>query len=562
MYRLEKLKSIKIKTNKNITEFEKKQAWYYFGDTGLVLLYKGFSMFTKYNFCSIMCVVTLKFKKRESWSIVMFEDEEKKLNNDTTEKENNEISGSALMDSLNSNDNKEVDPSTRGRLMVEEGRKRRRKRKNLFDFGLNLLQLAIVAVFVIGVLSFAKNKLDAERDVTSIDKKNEETVTGEDETETGAGAQSEESFKFELVLNIKKHALIVNKKYKGKDPEVFKVMKCNIGNDVKKGEYKIKDRYSWTQTGDLEKTKGSTATHPGKDKIGFSTYFGGKSDAYWSQYTCRYAENLWIGSVYYTNPYKYYMVKESYDKLGKYDLDGGCIQLCVRDAKWIFKNCPDGTKFTVEKGKKSDKLSMKFEDIPERYKKCGWDPTDSSKQNPYNKASNGNLVVNENKIIVERGSKIDYLANVLLLSDKGKDITRKVKYDETTSAAEDEHVVEYSYKKKDGTKLKAKIKYKIVDTTPPIVRFTSEKKDDYVVKTKEKYEDKLTNDKLKKEIEDKLKKVINASDLGSKEDNKKIEFNYPKKIKFGDNIIRMSIKDYYGNETCFNAVINIEYEPK
>ena len=58
MFRQEKLKRI-VKKNKNITEFEKKQAWYYFGDTGLVLLYKGFSMFTKLKFCSIMCVVTV-----------------------------------------------------------------------------------------------------------------------------------------------------------------------------------------------------------------------------------------------------------------------------------------------------------------------------------------------------------------------------------------------------------------------------------------------------------------------------------------------------------------------
>ena len=58
MYRPEKLKRT-VKKNKSITEFEKKQAWYYFGDTGLVLLYKGFSMFTKLKFCSIMCVVTV-----------------------------------------------------------------------------------------------------------------------------------------------------------------------------------------------------------------------------------------------------------------------------------------------------------------------------------------------------------------------------------------------------------------------------------------------------------------------------------------------------------------------
>ena len=476
-------------------------------------------------------------------------EEENKLNNDTTEKFNN--------DEL-----KEVDPSTRGRLMVEEGRRRRKKRRNLFDFGLNLLQLAIVAVFVVGVLGIAKNKLDAERDVTSVDKKQAEVETGDESETDDENVNTKEEFSYEIVVNIKKHALIVNKKYKDKDPECVKVMKCNIGSDAKAGKYKIRDKYSWTQTGDCEKTKGSTATHPGKDKIGFSTYFGGMNDAYWSQLACRYGDNLWISTVYYTEPYKYYMLKESYNELGKYKFDGGCIQLCFRDAKWIYKNCDAGTKVVIEKGKKSDKLPMKSEEIPEIYKNCGWDPTDSSKQNPYKKAQKGQLVVNENKVVVERGSKIDYLANVLLLDSKGKDITSKVKYDETTSAAEDEHVVEYSYKKKDGKKLKAKIKYKIVDSIPPIVRFTSEKKEDYVVETKENYEDKLTNDKLKKEIAEKLKKVINASDLGAKEDNKKIEFNYPRKIKFGENIIRMSIADYYGNTTYFNAVINVEYAPK
>lgn len=477
-------------------------------------------------------------------------EEENKLNNDTKEKLNSEAN--------------DVDPNTKGRLMVEEGRKRRKKRRKLFDFGLNLLQFAIVAVFVILVVTFAKYKLDNDRKSDNGNVANNEKATNGDEDETGEGETdlNDDSYSYEIVVNKKKHAIVVNKITKGKDPEVLKVMKCNIGNDLKEGKYKISNRYSWVQTGDCEKEKYSTATHPGSNQIGFSTYFGGSNDAYWSQYACSFSDDLWIGSIYYTKPYKYYMVKEAYNKLGKYDYDGGCIQLCCRDAKWIFKHCVDGTKVIVEKGNKNDKLPLEFEEIPATYSNCGWDPTDSGKQNPYKNAANGQLVANQNKVIIERGSEIDYLSNVLCLSENGKDVTNKVKYDETTSAAEDEHVVEYSYKKKDGTKLKTKIKYKIVDTMPPIVRFTSTKKEDYVIETKENYEDKLTNDKIKKKIADKLKNVINASDLGAREDNEKIEFNYPKKIKFGENIIRMSIADYYGNTTYFNAVINIEYAPK
>ena len=100
-------------------------------------------------------------------------EEENKLNNDTKEKLNSEAN--------------DVDPSTKGRLMVEEGRKRRKKRRKLFDFGLNLLQFAIVAVFVILVVTFAKYKLDNDRKSDDGNVANNEKATNGDEDETGEG---------------------------------------------------------------------------------------------------------------------------------------------------------------------------------------------------------------------------------------------------------------------------------------------------------------------------------------------------------------------------------------
>ena len=105
----------------------------------------------------------------------------------------------------------------------------------------------------------------------------------------------------------------------------------------------------------------------------------------YTQYASSFSSGYLFHSIPYGKKNAGTMSNSSYDKLGN-PASSGCIRLCFRDSKWIYDNCPVGTKVRVI-DEKAPAGSVP-EIIPERIKDSahsGWDPTDDSPDSPYNK---------------------------------------------------------------------------------------------------------------------------------------------------------------------------------
>ena len=77
-------------------------------------------------------------------------------------------------------------------------------------------------------------------------------------------------------------------------------------------------------------------------------------------------------------------------------------------------------------------------------------------------------------VLVEKGHKVNYYDNIIALDSKGRVVTTKLKHGSVDSSALGTKKVSYSYK--DGkNKLTAKVKFKVVDTTPPKVTIADKK---------------------------------------------------------------------------------------
>lgn len=106
----------------------------------------------------------------------------------------------------------------------------------------------------------------------------------------------------------------------------------------------------------------------------------------YAQYAVRFYGNYLFHSVPYTKQSASTLEMNEYEKLGK-GASLGCVRLCVRDAKWIYNNCPNGTQVRVISGKDGPAQSSTREIPKLKYSSpySGWDPTDPNPKNPYNK---------------------------------------------------------------------------------------------------------------------------------------------------------------------------------
>ena len=99
----------------------------------------------------------------------------------------------------------------------------------------------------------------------------------------------------------------------------------------------------------------------------------------YSQWTAVIHGNI----LFHTTPYKSYGNNNSldvteYNKLGT-AASHGCVRLQCVAVKWIYDNCPRGTKVVIYKSKKAGPFGKpKFQKIPKWHK---WDPTDPAAKN-------------------------------------------------------------------------------------------------------------------------------------------------------------------------------------
>ena len=144
-----------------------------------------------------------------------------------------------------------------------------------------------------------------------------------------------------------------------KNGKPFKVMLCSTGPATPtSGTYGLKEKHRW------------------------HTLFYGV----YGQYTSCITGNILFHSI----PYERYKDPGSlqywcYDHLGTAD-SHGCVRLACADAKWIYDNCPQGTKVTMYSnaavpGPMGKPGLSPISASPDKLR--SWDPTDPDAQNPW-----------------------------------------------------------------------------------------------------------------------------------------------------------------------------------
>ena len=147
----------------------------------------------------------------------------------------------------------------------------------------------------------------------------------------------------------------------------------------KSGEYTIKFHEMICSTGNQE----STPTREGVYTLTKKERWSALADSRFGQYGCQItgSDNYVISSTPFSKKKAWTMVDGEYENLGKACTKGN-IQLCVRDAYWIYNNINTGTQIHVVNSKNPDAKELT---LPKRKSyNGGWDPTDKwSKGNPY-----------------------------------------------------------------------------------------------------------------------------------------------------------------------------------
>lgn len=133
----------------------------------------------------------------------------------------------------------------------------------------------------------------------------------------------------------------------------------------------------------------------------------------YGQYCTQITGDILFHSVFYDEQYKKNsMPIEEYNKLGE-PASHGCVRLTVMDAKWIYENCPKGTKVTIYSSSKPGPLG-KPDRIPVITKRENtWDPTDPDPKNPNFKLKPPVITISEEKETeIPYGSKYSLIRGV------------------------------------------------------------------------------------------------------------------------------------------------------
>lgn len=148
-------------------------------------------------------------------------------------------------------------------------------------------------------------------------------------------------------------------------------------------------------------------------------------DGTYSQYAYRIEGEIMFHSVPCFDDKKDELEYKEYNKLGT-PASLGCIRMTVRDAKWIYDNCPKGTTVVIyddadNPGPLGKPESIK---IPENSKYSGWDPTDPDPKNPW--LSCYPVISNAIDLTIKAGSSTNLLKHITAVDTCGNDISKNV----------------------------------------------------------------------------------------------------------------------------------------
>ena len=108
-------------------------------------------------------------------------------------------------------------------------------------------------------------------------------------------------------------------------------------------------------------------------------------DNTYAQYAVRIQGQIMLHSVPYTSPESDALEYWEYNKLGNV-ASLGCVRFQVADIKWIYDNCPEGTKVKIySKANEKSVLPLpEMQKLNESDPRSSWDPSDPDENNPWN----------------------------------------------------------------------------------------------------------------------------------------------------------------------------------
>ena len=153
-----------------------------------------------------------------------------------------------------------------------------------------------------------------------------------------------------IIIDKQKQAMTVyTKGSTGKYDKLVRQMKCSTGREASftpVGTFRMQAKHRWLNSGDTKE-----------------------------QYASRVVGSILIHSTLFTDGNIRKLVRDSYNRLGR-PASAGCIRLCVRDAKWIYSNCPVGT--TVKIVTSGGPAITNLETLPPLKAGMTYDPTDTA----------------------------------------------------------------------------------------------------------------------------------------------------------------------------------------
>ena len=108
------------------------------------------------------------------------------------------------------------------------------------------------------------------------------------------------------------------------------------------------------------------------------------ADGSYGQYATRFYGAILFHSVCYRRKDPSTLMTHEYNDLGGF-ASMGCVRLQTADAKWIYDNCPPGTKVTIYDAEDPGPLGKPEALLPRisEEQDNGWDPTDPREDNPW-----------------------------------------------------------------------------------------------------------------------------------------------------------------------------------
>lgn len=201
-----------------------------------------------------------------------------------------------------------------------------------------------------------------------------------------SGKETKAASKYMIKINKQQNVVTIYKD-KGGKYKPYKAFVCSSGYATPVGTFYLKEKIRW-------------------HILDGPTY---------GQYCTRIHQSFLFHSVWY-----YEMQKPNtqsyiqYNKLGT-TASHGCVRLTVGDAKWIYDNCPTGTKVVIYNSSNPGPLGKPSAIKVSGY--AGWDPTDPDPANPWRNAKPKIEGVKNQKVPYD--SKFNILKGVKVTNSTG-----------------------------------------------------------------------------------------------------------------------------------------------